>query len=111
MKVWHTVASILIVGLGLLHVAFTFNNYRGISYDAAWFVGTGLAIILAGFINIAMLRDDGRDTVIWSMALITNVIFLVGFVAATFAMRQPQVFVGAVLFAITTIYSFVIDHK
>ncbi len=108
MKVLHTVASILIVALGLLHVAFTFNNYHGISFDAAWFLGTGFAIVLAGFMNIAMLRDGGKDTVIWSMALITNIVFLVGFVAASYMMRQPQVFIGAVLFLLTTIYSFVL---
>lgn len=108
MKVLHTVASILIVALGLLHVAFTFNNYHGISFDAAWFLGTGFAIVLAGFMNIAMLRDGGKDTVIWSMALITNIVFLVGFVAASYMMRQPQVIIGAVLFLLTTIYSFVL---
>ncbi len=111
MKMLHTVASILIVALGLLHVAFTFNNYHGISYDAAWFLGTGFAIVLAGFMNIAMLRDGGKDTVIWSMALITNVIFLVGFAAAACMMRQPQVFVGAILFLTTTIFSFVVNPK
>lgn len=106
MKMLHTVASILIVALGLLHVVFTFNNYHGISYDAAWFLGTGFAIVLAGFMNIAMLRDGGKDTVIWSMALITNIVFLVGFVAASYMMRQPQVFIGAMLFLCTSIYSF-----
>ena len=111
MKTVHTIASILIVALGLLHIGFTFHNYSGISYDAAWFIGTGFAIVLAGFMNIAMLRDGGKDTVIWSMALITNVVFLVGFAAAAYMMRQPQVFVGAILFAVTTIYSFIVNPK
>lgn len=111
MKTLHTVASILVVALGMLHVAVTFHEYHGISYEAAWFLGTGFAIILAGFMNIAMLRDGGRDTVIWSMTIITNVIFLVGFLAAAYMMRQPQVFVGAILFFITTIYSFIIKPK
>ncbi|MCC7307139.1 MAG: hypothetical protein IT173_06220 [Acidobacteria bacterium] len=111
MKTAHTLASILIVALGLLHCSFTFVNYHGLSFDAAWFLGTGVAIVLAGFMNIAMLRDGGRDTVIWTMALITNVLFLLGFGAATYMMRQPQVFVGAGLFLATTIYSFVIKPE
>jgi asparagine N-glycosylation enzyme membrane subunit Stt3 len=111
MKSVHAVASILIVALGLLHCGFTFANYHGLSYEAIWFLGTGVAIILAGFINIAMLRDQGRDAVIWTMALVTNVFFLLGFIAASYMMRQPQVFVGAVLFLATTIYSFVVDPK
>ena len=60
MKTVHTIASILIVALGLLHCGFTFNNYHGITFDAAWFLGTGFAIILAGLMNIAMLRDGGK---------------------------------------------------
>lgn len=111
MKTLHTIASILIVALGLLHIGFTFHNYSGISFDAAWFIGTGFAIVLAGFMNIAMLRDGGRDAVIWSMALITNVIFLVGFLAAAYMMRQPQIFLGAILFTITTVYSFIVNPK
>jgi asparagine N-glycosylation enzyme membrane subunit Stt3 len=105
----HITASILIIGLGLLHCGFTFINYSGISYDAAWFLGSGVAIVLAGFMNIAMIRDRGRDKIIWTMALITNVVFLLGFAAASYMMRQPQVFLGALLFLVTTISSFVID--
>ena len=108
MKIIHTIASILIIALGLLHCAFTYFNYHGLSFDAARFLGTGIAIILAGFLNVAMHRDGGNDIVIWVMTLITNVLFLLGFGAASYMMRQPQVFVGAALFLATTIYSFVI---
>lgn len=111
MKALHTVASLLIVALGLLHCAFTFFEYHGLSYEAAWFLGTGVGIVLAGFINITMLRDGGRDTIVWTMALITNVFYLLGFAFATYMMRQPQVFVGAVLFLVTTIYSFVVSPR
>jgi asparagine N-glycosylation enzyme membrane subunit Stt3 len=102
-----TIASTLIVGLGLLHCCFTFYNYDGLSYDAVWFLGSGVTIVLAGFINIAMLRDRGKDTVIWTMALITNVLFLLGFADASYMMRQPQVFFGAFRFLVTTVNSFV----
>lgn len=111
MRAVHITASVLIVALGLLHCGFTFINYSGISYDAAWFLGSGVAIVLAGFMNIAMIRDRGRDKVIWTMALITNVVFLVGFAAASYMMRQPQVFFGALLFLATSISSFVTDPK
>ena len=111
MRTVQTVASILIVLLGLLHVSFTFLNYHGLSYDAVWFLGTGVAIVLAGFINIAMLRDRASDTVIWTMALVTNLFFLLGFAFASYMMREPQVFIGAILFLATTIYSFRVDPR
>lgn len=106
MKTAHSIANFLIVLLGCVHVGFTFFNYHGLSYDAIWFFGTGIAIVLAGFVNIALLRDRERDTVIWTMALVTNLLFLIGFGAASYMMREPQVFVGALLFAITTIHTF-----
>ena len=107
MRLIAIIATVLIVALGLLHCCFTFYNYDGLSLDAVWFLGSGVAIVLAGFVNIAALRDGGKDTVIWTMALITNVLFLLGFVAASYIMRQPQVFIGAILFLVTTVNSFV----
>ncbi|MBX3295743.1 MAG: hypothetical protein KF762_08530 [Acidobacteria bacterium] len=102
------IASILIIALGLLHCSFTFLNYHGISYEAAWFLGTGVAIVLAGFLNIAILRTSAQDVVIWTMALIANVFFLLGFAVSSYMMRQPQVFAGAILFLITTTYCLVV---
>ncbi|HCA59434.1 MAG TPA: hypothetical protein DEP46_15805, partial [Blastocatellia bacterium] len=62
----------------------------------------------AGFLNIALLRTGARDVVIWTMALIANVFFLLGFAASSYMMRQPQVFVGAALFLTATTYCFVV---
>ena len=106
METAHTIASILIILLGCVHIGVTFFNYHGLSYEAVWFLGTGVAIVLAGFVNIAMLRDGGRDTVIWTIALITNLFFILGFAAASYMMPEPQVFVGAILFATTTVHTF-----
>ena len=106
MKKIQTIASVLIILLGCVHIGFTFFNYFGISFDAVWFLGTGVAIVLAGFLNVVMLRDGGKDTVIWIMGLVTNLFFLLGFWAASYMMRQPQVLIGAILFSITTVFSF-----
>lgn len=104
----HTVASILIVLLGCLHVCVTFFKFHGIDFEAVWFLGTGVAIVLAGFLNIAMLRDGGRDLIIWTMTLVTNIFFLLGFVAASYMMREPQVVFGAALFITATARAFTI---
>jgi hypothetical protein len=102
------IASLLIVLLGSLHVVVTFFQYDGLTFEAVWFFGTGVAIVLAGFLNVAMLRNGG-DTVVWALTLSTNLFFLLGFAAASYMMRQPQVFTGTLLFAITTFYSFRVD--
>lgn len=111
MKLIVWIAAFLIVLLGLVHIGFTFHDYTGLSFEAIWFAGSGVAIVLAGFLNIAMLRDGGKDTVIWSMSLIANVVFIVMFAAAAFMLREPQVFLGLLFFAVTTFYSFFINPK
>lgn len=109
MRIAAILVTVAIVLLGLTHIGFTFSNYDEVSIDAAWFVGTGVAIVLAGFMNAAMLRDRSNDILIRVMTIVTNLVFLVGFGLATFMLPQPQVFLGTLLFAFATVYSLV--HK
>src|SRR5688572_19528780 len=103
MKILHNVVSGMIVLLGLIHCAFTLANYEEFTMDAFWFLGSGIAIVLAGFLNFAFIRDGGRDTVIRGMALLTNATFLALFALATVLLRQPQVLIGLALFGFATL--------
>jgi hypothetical protein len=94
------------IALGSLHILFTFHDYDEFSLSALWFASAGMAIILAGFLNIILLRDVGKDKVVWLLCLLTNIIFAGMFSAALYLMQQPQVFVGAALFALAAISSF-----
>ena len=102
----HHVVSWMIVALGLLHVLVTFCNYDTFSVDALWFAGTGVAIILAGFINFILLRATRLDRAVWIIGLATNMIFTMMFALASTALPQPQVFVGTALFVGATLCSF-----
>lgn len=95
----HKILAGLMVALGSLHILFTFHDYDEFSLRALWFASAGVAIILAGFLNIVLMRDVGKDKVVRSLALLTNIIFAVMFSAALVLMQQPQVFVGIALFA------------
>jgi hypothetical protein len=66
--------------------------------DVMWFLGTGVAIILAGFLNLVVIREAGKDTLIRILCLITNIGFALLFGIALFQLTQPQVFVGLALF-------------
>jgi len=94
------------IALGLLHILFTFHDYDEFSMRALWFASAGIAIILAGFLNIVLLRDVGKDKLVKLLCILTNLIFVVMFGAVLFLMPQPQVFVGAVLFGIAAILAF-----
>ena len=99
MRTAYKICSWLIVALGCAHLLFTLHDYDQFTMRAFWFFGSGLAIVFAGFLNVALLRDGGRDRVIKLLCLITNVACALLFAAALTLMRQPQVFAGVALFA------------
>ncbi len=107
----HKIITGLMIALGLLHILFTFNDYDKFSLRALWFASAGVAIILAGFLNVVLLRDAGQDRVVRLLCILTNFIFVVMFGAALFLMQQPQVFFGAALFGVATIIALLISRK
>jgi hypothetical protein len=94
----HKIVTGLMIALGLIHILFTFHDYDEFSMRALWFASAGVAIILAGFLNLVLLRDVGKDKLVWFLGILTNFIFVVMFGAVLFLMPQPQVFVGVALF-------------
>ena len=105
LKTAHKILTGIITALGILHVLVTFHDYDSFTVRALWFASAGVAIILAGFLNIILLRDMGKDRVVWLLCFITNLIFAVMFVLALLVLPQPQVFVGAGLFIVATLFS------
>ena len=102
----HKIATGLIVALGALHCAFTAQNHDSFSLDAMWFLGSGVAIILAGFLNVAALRIGATDRVVKYLCLAANLFFTILFGVALFLLAQPQVIVGLALFLTATIAVF-----
>ena len=105
LKTAHKILTGIIIALGLLHISVTFHDYDSFNLGALWFASAGVAIILAGFLNIILLRDVGKDRIVWLLCLVTNLIFAVMFVLALLILPQPQVFVGAGLFIAAALIS------
>ena len=103
LKTIHTVCTYLIIALGVLHLLFAFHDYDEFTLGALWFASAGFAIIFAGFLNLILLRHAGRDGLIRALCIIANLICASLFGAALMLMRQPQVFVGLLLFALAAI--------
>lgn len=101
----HKILSGIIIALGALHVLVTFHDYDSFSAEALWFAGAGVAILLAGFLNVILLRDAGKDSVVRALCIITNLVFALMFASALLILPQPQVFVGAGLFFAATLFS------
>ncbi|HEX8068628.1 MAG TPA: hypothetical protein VF546_01665 [Pyrinomonadaceae bacterium] len=102
LRTLHKIASYLIIALGGAHMLFTLHDYDSFDLDALWFFGAGVAIVFAGFINVILLGAAGRERTARVLAVITNIFCLVMFAAALALLRQPQVFVGILLFAVAT---------
>lgn len=101
----YTICSWLIVALGSAHIIFTFRDYDEFSLDAMWFAGSGLALVFAGFLNVAHVRAGGRDRVVRALTILTDAACALLFAAALWLMRQPQVFVGLALFALSALFA------
>ena len=105
LKTIHAVCTRLIIALGLVHLLFTFHDYDEFTLRALWFASAGFAIIFAGFLNLISIRLAGRDALVRALCFVSNVVLTVLFVAALWLMRQPQVFVGVLLFTVASIAS------
>ena len=67
-----------------------------------WFIGSGIAVIFAGLLNyVAIERGGTRFSK--SIALLVNTISCGLFFLALPILGEPQVYIGIVVFAITTI--------
>ena len=102
----HKIATGLIIALGVAHIGFTYHDYDRLTMGAVWFIGTGVALILAGFLNVALGRDVGGDRLVRGLCHGTNVVFTLGFAGALFMLPQPQVIVGLLSFASAAVSGF-----
>lgn len=86
--------------LGLMHLGLSALAWRNWSAEVLWFAGSGLAIVLAGLLNVVMIRAAARDRpqrLVWVLANLATALFFVG---AWFVLPQPQVIVGGLVFAL-----------
>jgi hypothetical protein len=112
LKTVHAVCTYLIVALGILHLLFTFHDYDAFTLRALWFASAGFAIMFAGFLNLILLRATARDArLVRALCFIANLICAGLFGAALLLMRQPQVFVGLLLFTLAAITSLALRQQ
>lgn len=86
--------------LALIHLGLSAFAWRDWNANALWFAGSGLAILLAGLINIVMLRAgavDGTQRAVWALANLAMTAF---FGLAWTVLKAPQVIAGGVVFAL-----------
>lgn len=90
--------SIAAILLGLAHVSIGVMSFERLNFQALWFTGAGLAIVLGGMINLLGLTaaDEGNGRV---LLIIANLVMAGFFALALIILPAPQVIVGLLLFA------------
>lgn len=82
--------------LGAVHIALTPLAYAVWTVEALWFLGAGLAIVMAAVANIVgQPFADRRHRVVVALSNLAMAIF---FASAWLVLPAPQVVVGGVLF-------------
>ncbi len=91
----HTILSYAIILMGIIHILFIFPIEQ-FNTDTLWFIGTGAAIIFAGLLNI--ISTKYFDGFMRRISIVTNFSMMALFLISLFALQEPQVFGGAILF-------------
>ena len=106
MKVGYKIATYAAIALGVVHLAFTLFVDR-FTLNTLWFVGSGFAIIFAGFLNLAFIRISPKDSFVRTLCIIANLASTILFVVALLTvLQEPQVFIGISIFVLLTVFSF-----
>lgn len=98
------------VALGLGHLSVAAFVFERLSMDALWFIGSGVAIVLGGVLNLfAQAASYGAGGRILLIA--ANLLILVFFGLVMWVVPEPQVIVGTVLFAALLVQSLIRDPR
>lgn len=106
LKSLHRVCAVLLAVLGVVHTSLTPVFYARFNANAMWFAGAGLAMSLAGLLNIVLSRDAGRDRFLRLACYIVNVVFLVFGVLTVQVVPEPQAYFALLLLATIAATSF-----
>jgi hypothetical protein len=99
------IVSFIIILLGMVHISFAFPLHM--NTGTLWFVGAGMAIIFAGLLNLIAI-DRGGSKFTKAIAIIVNAFNAGMFCFALPILNEPQVYVGIIIFLITTV-AFIFD--
>jgi hypothetical protein len=93
------VAGWLTVAVGAVHLGVATVQYHGLSFDALWFAGSGLAVVLIGALTLLSGTPSASPAVRWTAfgANVAGLALAVAFGGLT-RWREPQGLVLVVLF-------------
>lgn len=102
MKILDQFLGWVMFGLGAIHAVFTFSMYQGLTLPAVWFFSGGVAVMLAGLVNVlrARIGKNGllKFTSVFANVLVLAITLAMAFLLGSLVRHNPQVpLVGAVV--------------
>jgi len=89
----------VLMGVGHILFVFPLEDFR---LGHLWFIGSGIAIAFAGFINILGQATIQRKSSLL-IVLLANIVMSFLFVIATTVVQEPQIYFGIALFSSLTV--------
>jgi hypothetical protein len=89
----HVAASSVLALIAVVHCAMTLSLYSAWTADAVWFLGTGLALLLVGSLNLSHIGVEPCRMPTTRLVRAANWVFLAFGIAATWPIPEPQAFV------------------
>jgi len=111
LKILHTVSSVLLTALGVVHTALTPVFYGRLTLGALWFAGAGLAMIFVGFLNLTFSHSTSRDRLTRILCYAANLLVVVFGSLTVVLDREPQVIFGLVLIVLMTTTAFMLRRS
>ena len=98
-------ASLVALLLAVTHLGLAAASAARWGVPLLWFAGSGLALLLAALLNLVALRAGSEDPIVRSACVLGNAAVTGFFLLAWPLLKQPQVLLGVLVFAILTLGS------
>jgi hypothetical protein len=106
MRLAHGVVTVALLLLGVIHLGITPSLADGLDAAGLWFAGSGLFLIAASALNLAVIRTAREDRLIAYAAVGINTLGVVMALWAISAVGGPPPYVLFVVFGVAAVASF-----
>lgn len=102
-RIVHLISASTIILLGAVHASLTPVLVGRFSMGAIYFASAGLAMILLGFLNLALRNDEGANRVLRLLCHAANIMMTIFAALAVIVIPEPQAYFGLLMLALLTL--------
>jgi hypothetical protein len=104
----HLISTLALILLGVIHTSLTPILVGRFSMGAMYFASAGLALVLLGFLNLALRNDKGGNRVLRILCHIANILMTVFAAFAVIVIPEAQAYFGLGMLILQTLSAFML---